>query len=274
GTDRVLDVAETTRLRPVSVDLERAAGKRGCHEARDDHPVLAALPRADRVEEPHDDAVETALLVIREREELVHRLRLGVRPAARGRRPVHARAPFRERLRLAPVAVHLRGGGDEDALAEAVAVIEHVLGALDVRHERVHRLLDDEADADRSGEVVHDVAAVNELVHDGRLHDRFDHEVEAGALAQMGHVPLRAGREVVEDEDLLALVEEKLGEVGADEAGAARDESAAQSRAMVASRRKIMGLWQFRAFSRPVGWARGTTSSSSSSAWASYCLWC
>ena len=81
------DVAEAARLVPVAVDLERAARRAPrCDEARDHHPVLAALARADRVEEADDHAVEVALLVVGEREELVHRLRVGVRPAAlRGR---------------------------------------------------------------------------------------------------------------------------------------------------------------------------------------------
>src|SRR2546421_389846 len=80
GEDPVCDVAERARLCPVSVDLEREACEGALDEARDHHPVLAALPRADRVEEPDDDAVEAALLVPREREVLVHCLRVGVEP--------------------------------------------------------------------------------------------------------------------------------------------------------------------------------------------------
>ena len=45
------DVAERARLRPVAVHLERLAGQRPLDEARDHHPVLAALPRADGVEQ-------------------------------------------------------------------------------------------------------------------------------------------------------------------------------------------------------------------------------
>src|SRR5207302_9466764 len=93
--NRVLHVAEAARLRAVPVDLERTACERGLDESRDDHAVLAALTRTDRVEEPDDDAVEPTLLVICEREELVQRLRLGVRPAARRRRAVHPLALLR-----------------------------------------------------------------------------------------------------------------------------------------------------------------------------------
>jgi len=65
--------------------------------------------------------------------------------------------------------------------------------------------------------------------------------MEVTALTQMGDVSLGAGGEIVEDEDLHAPVEEQLGEVGADEAGPARDEGAAQTRAMVATGPEIMG---------------------------------
>ena len=36
---------------------------------------------------------------------------------------------------------------------------------------------------------------------------------------------MRAGRQVVEDEDLVAALEQRLGEVRADEAGAASDQN-------------------------------------------------
>src|SRR5258708_1923293 len=76
-------------------------------EARDHHPVLTALPRADRVEEAHDHAVEPALVVRGKREELVDRLRLGVQPALLGRRSVHAPVALGKRPLLAVIAVDL-----------------------------------------------------------------------------------------------------------------------------------------------------------------------
>ena len=217
-------MAEGARLRAVAVDLERRAGERVADEARDHHPVLAALARADRVEQAHDHAVELPLLVVGEREELVHRLRVGVQPALLRRRPVDAPVLLGERPLLAVVAVDLGGRRDQDALAEAVAVVEHDLGALDVRDHRVHRLLDDQAHADGGGEVVDDVALVDELADDRPGEHRVDDEVEARVLAQVGDVVDAAGREVVEREDLPALLEQRLAEVRADEAGAAGHE--------------------------------------------------
>jgi hypothetical protein len=51
--------------------------------------------------------------------------------------------------------------------------------------------------------------------------------MEVAALAQVRNVSLRAGGEVVQDEDLDSLTEEELGEMLADEAGAAGDQRAA-----------------------------------------------
>ena len=73
---------------PVTVDLERIACKSASDEARNHHSVLALLPRADRVEEAGDDAVEVTLLVESKREELVHGLGVGIEPAALGDRAV------------------------------------------------------------------------------------------------------------------------------------------------------------------------------------------
>ena len=219
-------MAEAARLRAVAVDLDRPAGERGRDEPRDHHAVLPALTRADGVEEACDHAVEPALLVVRECEELVERLRLRVGPAARGRRPVHAKSLLVQRLGLATVSVHLGRGGDEHALVESVAVVEHRLGALDVRHQGVHRLLDDETHSDRRSEVEDDVATMHELVDDRRLQDRVDDQVKVPALAQMRDVPLRPGRQVVEDEHFPAVLQQELCEVGADEARAAGDQSA------------------------------------------------
>ena len=123
------------------------------------------------------------------------------------------------------IAVDLGAGRDQHRLLEPRAVLEHVLGALHVRQQRAAGLLDDQADADGRGQVVHDVAAVHELADDGLREHRVDDEVEALAVAELSDVRLLARREVVEGEDLETLVEQELGQVRADEAGPAGDQS-------------------------------------------------
>ena len=102
--------------------------------------------------------------------------------------------------------------------------LEDGLRALDVRDQRLHGLLDDQPDADRGGEVEDDVALVDELVDDVVRQDRVDDQVEVRALLEMGHVLRRAGRQVVEREDLPAVGQEQLAQVRADEAGTTRDQ--------------------------------------------------
>ena len=100
--DRVLDVAEAARLRRRRRG-SRAAVRRA-HARRSGGSTIPYWPLCrgpDRVEEADDHAVEAALLVVGEREELVHRLRVGVGPAPCGRRPVDAAGVLLERQLLA-----------------------------------------------------------------------------------------------------------------------------------------------------------------------------
>src|SRR5262245_51218511 len=71
-------------------------------------------------------------------------------------------------------------------------------------------------------EVDHDLASGDRRVDRGRVGDVAAHELPGGL-----EVRDRAGREVVEDADLEALAREAICDVGADEAGASRDENAA-----------------------------------------------
>ena len=89
----------------------------------------------------------------------------------------------------------------------------------------MHRLLDDQADADGGGQVVDDVALVDELADDRRREHGLDDEVEVrrdrGRCATFASRP---GGDVVQRPDLAAVVEQQLGEMRADEAGAAGDQ--------------------------------------------------
>ena len=221
--DRVRHMAEATRLISVAMDLQRLLGKGPLDERRDDHPVLAALAWADRVEQADDDAVEVVLGVVREREELVHRFRVRIRPALLRRRPVDPPVGLDERPLLAVVAVDLGGRGDQDALAEPVTVLEDDLGATQVRHERLHGLLDDQTDTHRRGEVVDHVAFVDELVDDRPVEYGVHDEMKSVTIPEVLDVVERSGRKIVEHPYLVSFVEQQLREVRTDEPGAARD---------------------------------------------------
>ncbi len=94
-----------------------------------------------------------------------------------------------------------------------MTVLEHDLGAPEVRDQRLYRLLDDEPHAHGRGKVVHDVAFVDELVDDRRMQHRVDDEVETRSITEILDVVERSGREIVEHPDLVALIQEQLREV-------------------------------------------------------------
>ena len=221
----VLDVAEASRLRAVAVDRERLPEDRLRDETRDHHPVRARLPGADRVEEPSDDDRDLALAPVRERQVLVDRLRRRVRPARDRSRAEHAIGQLVHLPGRLPV--HLGRGRDEHLLAVAVDGVEDDLRPADVRPERAQRLLDDEPHADRGTEVDDDVALLDELVDEQLVEDAAEHELEVRAVPR---APPRCAR--CPSPGCRAATtssprrDERLGQMAADEPGAAGDEIA------------------------------------------------
>ena len=120
------------------------------------------------------------------------------------RRPQHEVRVLAERHVLA-LAVDLGRRRDDDELLLLVRVLQHDLGAVHVGLDRVHRLLDDQLDADGGGEMKHDVAAIDQLGEQRLVVDRVDEVLESGAPFQVRDVVDRAGRQVVEDQHLMAV---------------------------------------------------------------------
>jgi hypothetical protein len=81
-----------------------------------------------------------------------------------------------------------------------------------------------------------DVALVDELAHDrGREHG-VDDEVKIRPFPELLDVAVGAGRQIVQGEDLPALAEQMLREMGADEAGPAGDQGLGRHRASLTTR--------------------------------------
>ena len=70
-----------------------------------------------------------------------------------------------------------------------------------------------------------DVGAIDHLRDQRIVEDRVDGVVETRVGLEVGDVVDRAGRQVVERIDLVAAVEQRLGQVRADEARAAGDQN-------------------------------------------------
>src|SRR5437868_14408051 len=79
--DHIGDVREATTLGSVSIDGERLIAHRLSHEARDDHTVMARLPRAHRVEQSEDNHWQPMLTVVGKPKKLIDHLARCIRPS-------------------------------------------------------------------------------------------------------------------------------------------------------------------------------------------------
>jgi len=223
GGDDVGDVGEAAGLEAVAVDGEGSAGEGLLDEAWDDHSVATDLAGADGVEEADDDDGEVLLSMVGQRKELVDGLGAGVAPAlVRGGAEDHV-VGFAEGDDVG-LAVDLGGGGDDNLFLFLVRVLEDELGAIDVGLDRLDGIRDDEAHADRRGQVEDHVGAVDLFGEDGLVGDGVDAVMKALVGLEVLDIIDGAGGEVVDDVYGVAVAEEPFDEVTADEAGASGDE--------------------------------------------------
>ena len=117
------------------------------------------------------------------------------------------------------VAVDLAGRRLEDAAAQPLGEPQHVDRAVDRGLGRLHRVVLVVDRRRRTGEVV-DLVDLDEQ----RERHVVPDELEARVVVQVIDVALGAGEEVVDAEHLVALLEQAVAEVGAEEAGAAGHE--------------------------------------------------
>src|SRR3954447_14886082 len=95
---------------------------------------------------------------------------------------------------------------------------------MDVRLDGVNWLLDDELDPDRSCQVHHDVAEIDQLGEYRFVRDRIDGVVKSRVALEVDHVLERSRRQVIEDEHFVAALEERFGEMTSDEARTTGDQ--------------------------------------------------
>src|SRR5262249_51161328 len=103
-------------------------------------------------------------------------------------------------------------------------VLEHDLGAVHVGFDGANRLLDDQFDANRRGEMEDDVGAIDELGQQAFVFDRINEVLEARTALEMDDILHRARGQIVEHEDTVAHGEHRLCEVRADKACTTRNQ--------------------------------------------------
>src|SRR5262249_43493702 len=87
------------------------------------------------------------------------------------------------------------------------------------------RLLDDQLHADRGGEMKDDLALIDELRQQRLVRDRVDDIREPLVGLEMGDVVDRAGRQVVDDGNIMPVLQQAFRQMRADEARASCDQS-------------------------------------------------
>src|SRR5262245_65108619 len=137
--------------------------------------------------------------------------------------PEHEVGIFAER-HIVALAVDLGSRGEDDEFLFLVGVLQHHLGAVHVGLDGVDRLFDDQLDTDGGGEMKDHVAAIDELGEQPLVVDGVDEVLEAVPSLEMRDVVDRSGRQVVEDQDVVALCEQGGGGMGADEPGSASNQ--------------------------------------------------
>ena len=99
-------------------------------------------------------------------------------------------------------------------------MLQHDLGAVHVRFDRVDRLFDDQLHAHRGGKMENHVVAVDQLREQRLVREGIDHVLEFRVDLQMADVADGPGRQVVDDVDLVARIQQCLGQVRPDKARA------------------------------------------------------
>ncbi len=124
------------------------------------------------------------------------------------------------------VAVHLAGGGQEEAGTVTLGDVEQVLRAGAVDRERVERPAQVLGRRRRAGEM-HDVG---DTVGDRRVEPAADDveldELEAVVAGELCDVLAATGRQIVDADHVVATLDEAIAQMRAEEAGAAGDEDA------------------------------------------------
>jgi hypothetical protein len=217
--DEIVDVAERTGLGAVAVDREVLAPQGLYDKVRYDAAVVGMHARAVGVEDPHDANIDLVFAVVVEEERLGATLALVVaRPLADG---IHV-APVTFRLRVhVRVTVHFARARLEHPRPDALGETE----AVDRAHHRCLDRLDRVVLVVRRRRGTREVVDLLDLELEG-VDDVVADEFKIWIRQQVRDVPLLAGEEIIEADDLVAVVQEPVAEVRAEKAGAAGDENA------------------------------------------------
>ena len=220
----VVDVAEAPGLAAVAVDRQRLALQGLDEEVRHDPTVRRPHPGAVGVEDADDSHVDAVGAVVGHGDGLGEPLGLVVDPTGSDR--VHV-APVVLGLGMdLGVPVDLAGGGEEEPGVLGLGQPQAVVGAQAADLEGLDGQLQVVAGRGRAGKVEDGVDGA--LDRQGSAHIVAD-EAEVTPAHQVLDVGGRPGDAVVDADHLVAALQQPIAQVGAEEAGPARDHDPAPS---------------------------------------------
>ena len=216
-------------LAPVAVDDQRTAGECRLDEPRNHHPVASRFSGPDDVEHPADDDRQAMLTPVGQGQKLVDRLgdaRRPARPAGGAKDQVVLFVPD-----FFPVlAVNLARAGQKQfggvsRLAAAQHFGQHQLGRIEIGFDRVDRRAGDQLDADGRRQVIDFVDVGHQAAHERLVGGRTADVGELEMAAHGSQVFRRAGRLVVQHGHVVIAGQQGFGQMAADKARPAGDQS-------------------------------------------------
>ena len=210
--DQVVDITEGASLLAFAEDRDRLVTDRFPDEGRDDPAVERVHPRAVGVENSHDPNVGPVLAMIVHKERFGDSLPLIVTRSGTDRVD---RAAIGFRLRVDfRIAVDLAGRGLQNFRLAASGDAQHVDRAEHRGFYCLDRVVLVVARCGRAGKVVNFV----DFQKDGHRHVVPD-QLEVGPVQQVGYIGFLAREEVVEADNVMALIDQPVAEMGADKPG-------------------------------------------------------
>ncbi len=217
--DQVGYVAEAAGLFAAAVNGDRFALKGLLHEVGQDPAVIEPHSWPIRVENADNPRFHTVVAMVSHGDRFGEPLGFIV-AASRADRVDVSPVIFGLRMNFG-VAVDLGGAGEQEPGVLGLGQAQGVVGAERAHLERWDRMCQVVDGAGRTGEMEH---VVHRSIDLDRLGDIVLDEAERRPLQEGGQVTAAAGQQVVDADDLIAVAQESLAEMRADETRSTGDD--------------------------------------------------
>ena len=122
------------------------------------------------------------------------------------------------------LAVDLTGRGDEYLATVLVTLLQDDVTSPDICLKALQGSLHDQVDADRSCKMKYAINAANSIVDHVAVQNRPKNELDIRVACEVTNVLVAAGGQIIQDEHFVAIGDEFIHQVRADEPGTAGDE--------------------------------------------------